>query len=164
MEEVMSSDRTATGVPTRWRHVRPRDCGWLLCYGWRAIRELVKARRRFGDLNVADLHKRNLDLEQAGAGSETPDTLTPRALTPDLLTVDRIAFIVPRMAPLMPFRSDCLIQATGAQAWLTHKGIASRIVIGVERPDDKPFGAHAWLEHDGKVITGGDVSQYTVLL
>ncbi len=160
MEEVMSSNRTATGVPTRWRHVRPRDGGWLLRYGWRAIRELVKARRRFGDLDIGDLHQRSCDLGQAGA----VDTLVSEPPNGDRpLIIDRVAFVVPRIAPLMPFRSDCLIQATGAQSWLADEGIASRIVIGVERPHDKPFGAHAWLEHDGKVITGGDISQYTVL-
>lgn len=150
----MSAKDEPAALPKRWREVRLRDAGWLLRYSMRAVFELVRARRRFGALEIADLRARNADLAQ-DAGLEAH---------PDPLFVHKVAFIMPRIAQLMPFRSDCLIQSTGAQAWLAHYGVPSTIVIGVERPDDRPFGAHAWLEHDGMIVTGGDVSQYTVLL
>jgi len=144
----------AHGVPARWRDVRLRDLAWLARYGWCASCELAQARRRFGHLQVGDLLARNRELAQQSAEGVAPDAQFPA----------RVAFIVPRLAPFMPFRSDCLIQAIAAQTWLARSGLPSRIVIGVERPRDGPFAAHAWLEHDGMIITGGDVSQYTVLL
>lgn len=149
-----NTDPARPQVPRRWREVRLRDCGWLARYGWRATCELVKARRRFGHLDLMRLRD-NPDV------AELPHKDARRS-DPDL--IERVAFIIPRIAALMPFRSDCLIQATGARAWLADFGVASRIVIGVERPRDRPFAAHAWLEHNGRIVTGGDVSQYTVLL
>jgi hypothetical protein len=51
-----------------------------------------------------------------------------------------------------------------AQTWLAEHGLASEIRIGVERPADGKFGAHAWLVHNDAVVTGGDVTRYDVLL
>lgn len=154
MVSAANSDPARPQVPRRWREVRLRDCGWLARYGWRAMRELVKARRRFGHLDLMQLRD-NPDV----AGLPHKDASRS---DPDL--IERVAFIMPRVAALMPFRSDCLIQATGARAWLAEFGVGSRIVIGVERPSNGPFAAHAWLEHNGRIVTGGDVLQYTVLL
>lgn len=149
-----NSDPAPPDVPRRWREVRLRDCGWLMRYGWRATCELVKARRRFGHLDLIQLRDSPdvAGLPHKYAGQNDPHL------------IERVTFIMPRVAALMPFRSDCLIQATGAQAWLADCGVPSRIVIGVERPRDGRFAAHAWLDHNGRIVTGGDVSQYTVLL
>lgn len=140
--------------PQRWREMRLRDAGWLTRYGWRAMCELAKARRRFGRLDLVKLR-------------DNPDVAPSshkQATCVDSHLIERVAFIMPRMAALMPFRSDCLVQATAARAWLADSGVSSRIVIGVERPGHGKFAAHAWLEHNGRIVTGGDVSQYTVLL
>ncbi len=150
----MISHRPLPAVPTRWREVRLHDLGWLARYGLQAIAELAHARRRFGALDLGDLRTRN------GQGSAELAASTPA----DPQMLQRVAFVMPRVARFMPFRSDCLIQATGAQGWLARHGVQSRIVIGVKRPEDGTLAAHAWLEQDGTIITGGDVSQYTVLL
>lgn len=37
-------------------------------------------------------------------------------------------------------------------------------MIGVDKTDEKGFEAHAWLRHGDRVITGGAVDRYRVLL
>lgn len=57
-----------------------------------------------------------------------------------------------------------MVQAIAAQEWLARLGMASEIRIGVERPEDGPFAAHAWLVRKERIITGGDVARYSLLL
>lgn len=78
--------------------------------------------------------------------------------------MERIAFILPRVSARLPFRSDCLIQAIAAQNWLSAKGLAKEIRIGVEKADTTGFGAHPWLVHGETIVTGGDIGRYHVLL
>lgn len=47
----------------------------------------------------------------------------------------------------------CLPRALAAQAMLRHRGIASRMCLGVAR-EDRSLSAHAWVESGGKVIVG----------
>ena len=75
-----------------------------------------------------------------------------------------IAFVIPRVAARMPWRADCLIQAIAAQHWLAQKGIATRIVVGVDREGEGQLLAHAWLKLGERVITGGSNSRYQSLL
>lgn len=55
---------------------------------------------------------------------------------------------------MVPWRSDCLIQAIAAKMWLNSLGIPSECRLAA---DAKPSGlcAHAWLLSDGQVVTGG---------
>jgi len=48
---------------------------------------------------------------------------------------------------------------------LQRRGLASEIVIGVQKQDDGSIKAHAWVERNGKVLIGGGSSpfRYTVL-
>ena len=82
----------------------------------------------------------------------------------DRTLIARIAYVIPRISARLPWRSDCVIQAMAAQDWLAEHGLAGEIRIGVERPADGKFGAHAWLLHDGVIVTGGDIDRYDVLL
>jgi hypothetical protein len=52
-----------------------------------------------------------------------------------------------------PFSSTCLEQGLALVMVLTALRIPSRLVIGVGRPDSVPR-AHAWVEHDGRVVLG----------
>lgn len=78
--------------------------------------------------------------------------------------IKRVSFVVPRMGARVPWRADCLVQALAAQRWLRRRGVVSSIVVGVRKPAPADFEAHAWLMAGDRVVTGGPVDSYTVIL
>ena len=142
-------------VPRDGAKPRLHDAGWLVAYAVRGLWALVRARWAFDRMQARDIVTRN----QRSAAAAWAD---PASTDPAL--VARIAYVIPRISARLPWRSDCVIQAMAAQDWLARHGLASDIRIGVERPTDGKFGAHAWLVHDGGVVTGGEVERYEVLL
>lgn len=79
-------------------------------------------------------------------------TEAPTAATADPMPV--IAAIE-TAARHVPWRSDCLIQALAASAWLRRLGLQPRLRLGAARSENGDLCAHAWLELDGKVVLGG---------
>jgi len=77
-----------------------------------------------------------------------------------LMLVDRVAYLIPRVAARLPWRADCLVQALAAQRWLASHNIATSIQIGVPRDPRVQFEAHAWLIAGDRVVTGGDIDRY----
>lgn len=134
--------------------LRLRDIGWLASYALRGLLELTRARMIFARLEASQIPVRNAAARQ----------LSPRAGPANRERLARIGYVLPRISARLPWRSDCLVQAIAAQNWLAGYGLAGEIQIGVERPADGPFGAHAWLVHDGWVVTGGDIARYDRLL
>lgn len=132
-----------------------RDLFWLPYFLARGFAELIHARLLFERIEARDLPLRNQAASQAAITQG-------RTNNGDFIA--RIAFVLPRISARLPWRSDCMIQAIAAQNWLSARGLPSEIRIGVERPDQGPFGAHAWLVHEDTVVTGGDISRYEVLL
>lgn len=149
MARAQSSPTPAAGARPRWH-----DAGWLARYAVVGLFELVRARIAFARLEARDIPARN---RRAAAGSMA-------RLADSATMIDRIAYVIPRLAHRLPWRSDCLIQAIAAQNWLARHGLVSEIRIGVERPADRPFGAHAWLVREGRIVTGGEITQYDLLL
>jgi hypothetical protein len=48
---------------------------------------------------------------------------------------------------------------------LGHAGVTSSLHIGVSKGDKGEFGAHAWLECEGKVVAGrGELERYSPLV
>lgn len=134
----------------------------------RAVVELARARVVLAGLTPGQIAELN---GAAGSGPPAGRTLTSDALksaswqmTGANELVNTVAAVVPRIAPWLPWRSDCLVQALAAQHWLGANGIASHIVIGVDKTEAKGFEAHAWLRYGDRVITGGAVDRYRVLL
>ena len=78
-------------------------------------------------------------------------------------TVERVAYLIPRVAARLPWRADCLIQARAAGRWLASAGIASDLHFGVPKVKQPVFEAHAWLTVGDRIVTGGDVSGYVPL-
>lgn len=158
MARAQSSPLSApTPVPPFGTRPRWRDAGWLARYAAIALVELARARIVFARLQANDIPARNsraMARPQAGA----------HVAADNAVLTARIAYVIPRLARRLPWRSDCLVQALAAQTWLARHGLASEIRIGVERATDKPFGAHAWLVHEDRVITGGEIGQYALLL
>ncbi len=77
---------------------------------------------------------------------------------------ERIARAVARGSRLVPWPT-CLVRALAARRLLARHGHASELRLGVARPAEGRFGAHAWLECGGVAIVGGKGSgaQYTTL-
>ena len=121
----------------------------------RAVFELARARRQFGRLTAHGITERNAYFEAASAGGAEVGS---RRIT------DLIPRLFPRLAKLLPWRADCLVQAIAAQNWLGSMGQASAIVLGAKNTESQGFGAHAWLICGDKVITGGDIAPYTAFL
>jgi hypothetical protein len=149
MDFAQSPHVPSTGTPPRWR-----DLGWLVPYALRGLWELVRARVIFIRLAAKAIPERN---RRAKAGARGPGPYCE-------ITLARIAYVLPRLSDRLPWRSDCLIQAIAGQNWLSALGAASEIQIGVEKPRDGQFGAHAWLLCEGGVVTGGEIEQYRVIL
>lgn len=132
-----------------------RQWARLLTYCGRGLIELARARRRFARLDMAHLQRMNA----AAAALRDPRSMSD----PEHHHLGWIAYALPRVARVAPFRSDCLVQALAGQKWLSESGIASTIVIGAELPEGKPFASHAWLKSGETVVTGGEVDRYTVI-
>jgi len=142
-------------IPLPGAKPRLGDAGWLIAFCVRGLIELIRARWAFGRLEARAILARN---QQVAATARTaPDCAMPALAA-------RIGYVIPRISARLPWRSDCVIQAMAAQNWLAAHGLMSEIQIGVERPEDGPFGAHAWLVHDGAVVTGGEIDRYDVLV
>ena len=117
----------------------------LLVDGLRSAIELAIARVRLGEM---------------------PDgaAVTLKALSPDQDgLVERVAYAIPRVAARVPWRADCLVQASAARRWLASHGIGSTIHFGVPKTKQPAFEAHAWLTVGERVVTGGDISGYIPL-
>jgi len=82
----------------------------------------------------------------------------------DPAEVERVAWLVPRVAARLPFRADCLVQALAARRWLARAGIATELTIGTRKDPVAGFVAHAWLRHGETTVTGGDFSAYVQLV
>ena len=136
---------------------RRANIWWLGPLCLQALWHLAVARLRFAKLAVPLLLASNAEIARAARG---PTQARPG----DCSAVERISYVIPRIACRLPFRADCLVQAMAAQQWLHELGIASRIVIGVEHPQGKDFGAHAWLSYGDFVVTGGETGQYAPLV
>lgn len=140
-------------VPDTGKALRLKDARWAAPLTLQAFYRLIRARLAFSRLEARELPHRNAAAARAGAVGDAADELL----------ADRIGFVIARLAKRLPWRSDCVIQAIAAQDWLAEHGMASEIRIGVERPEDGPFAAHAWLVRGERIITGGDISRYSLL-
>ena len=144
-------------IPANGHKPQLKDAGWLLRYCMRGLWELVRARIIFAGFEAKAIPFRNRTSKHAASAHPSVDQSQ----------IDRITYVLPRISDRLPWRSDCLVQAIAAQDWLSSMGAASEIQIGVEHPKDAKngeFGAHAWLMYREQVITGGDISQYHLIL
>ena len=60
--------------------------------------------------------------------------------------------------------ATCLAQALSLQALLAHSGRASRVAIGISKPESRRIEAHAWVVSGDQVLIGGpEVGHYEPL-
>ena len=77
---------------------------------------------------------------------------------------EALAWAVRAAARRVP-RASCLTQALALDTLLTEADLDGIVRIGVARRPDGSFEAHAWVEHDGRVLIGGvpDLGRFSVL-
>jgi hypothetical protein len=127
---------------------------WRLA--WRALREVAWIRVALWRWPYARV-RAGLAVRAARRATRAPAT-DPRA------DPDTLAWAVRAAARRVPSAS-CLTQALALQTLLGEVGIGADLRIGVARDPDGAFRAHAWLEHDGRVVIGHlpDLERYAVL-
>jgi hypothetical protein len=67
---------------------------------------------------------------------------------------ERVGYCVEVASRLHPLRPTCLKKALVLFALLARRGVKARVVVGTAKSDGK-LDAHAWIEHEGRVILGG---------
>ena len=139
-------------IPAKGERPSWRDLGWLAAYSTRGLFELIRARVVFARFEAKAIPQRNRASRDAATCPADPAALA------------RISYVIPRISDRLPWRSDCLVQAIAGQNWLTAMGASSEIQIGVENPEDGEFGAHAWLVSGARIVTGGEIERYHLLL
>ena len=65
-------------------------------------------------------------------------------------TAVRLGKMVERVLTVLPTDNRCLIRSLVVLRLLGRRGIPARLVLGVR--DGGGFGAHAWVEHDGRPV------------
>ncbi len=67
---------------------------------------------------------------------------------------EKIAWAVATAGRAVPGAGNCLVRALATGIVLRRYGYPSELKIGVMKPVDGHFGAHAWLESGGVVVIG----------
>ncbi len=90
--------------------------------------------------------------------------LKPEPAAPGVRPAD-IALAVTRASTLVP-RATCLVQAVAGGWLIRREGGESIVRFGVAKDaDTSEFRAHAWLEHEGRIlIGGGTAAEYATLV
>lgn len=114
----------------------------------RAVWHLAQARRVLDRLDPGDFRP----------GASPDPAPLPRAIAPGQL--DRMSRAIGRAARVVPWRSDCLVQAEAGRRWIAMLGGAAEIRLGARKGPDGQLDAHAWLLCGGRVVTGGDISRF----
>lgn len=109
------------------------------------------------------LARLRLDSRTARAMVVAPAVPNYQLASNQVALIERVAFVIPRVAARMPWRADCLIQALAAARWLGRHGVATTLTFGVPRGKSADFEAHAWLKAGDRIVTGGDISGYRAL-
>ena len=78
----------------------------------------------------------------------------PDRPTTDVAQVLRVGRAVATAARHVPWNAVCLPQAMAAKAMLARRGQGSAFHLGAMIEADGKLSAHAWLECDGRIVTG----------
>lgn len=71
----------------------------------------------------------------------------------DWATIRRVVRSVRSCSRFVPY-ATCLTQALATRVLLRMDGQPSDLKIGVEKDQNEKFGAHAWIEIDGRIVIG----------
>jgi len=77
---------------------------------------------------------------------------------------DRAAWAVAAVSRRVPGARTCLVEALALEFLLLRHGFPVDLRLGVCRDEDGRMRAHAWVEHQGRVVIGAaDMKKYTLL-
>ena len=79
---------------------------------------------------------------------------SPR-LEQDPAPAEQLAWATTVAGRIVPGGGHCLSQALALRTFLARRGYPVQICFGVRETGGVPFTAHAWVEHDGRVLIGG---------
>lgn len=82
--------------------------------------------------------------------TESAATLTE----PERRLASRVSWAVQSVAQHVPLGFVCLPQAMAAKWMLQRRRQTSTLYLGLARPEDTKFTAHAWLRAGDKILTG----------
>ena len=134
--------------------MRRSPAEWRLA--WRALRRVAWVRLALWRWPYAEVRARLVALRDAR-----------RTVGPARPTAGReaaaLAWAVRVAARRVP-KASCLTQAVALESLLADAGMRAEVRIGVARGADGSFEAHAWVEHDGRVLIGGvpDMERFSV--
>lgn len=79
--------------------------------------------------------------------------------------VRAMARYIERMSEIVPWKSECLVQAATGKLLLRRKNIGCTVFLGVKKgKENKELKAHAWLKVGPEIILGGEnAHQYVVV-
>ena len=81
------------------------------------------------------------------------------------LDLGRLSWAIAAASRVVPWRSDCLIQSMAAHRWLRNRGFIPTFKLGVVSDQSGHILGHAWIEVDGRILTGGAaVEEYRLLI
>lgn len=75
----------------------------------------------------------------------------------------RIRTAITRAAAWSPWRAKCFEQALAGKIMLTCRNMSCIVFFGINKVGDE-LQAHAWLESDGVIITGGKEADQFVII
>ncbi len=85
----------------------------------------------------------------------TPQSESPPAITPaERALALRVSWAVQSVARHVPLGFVCLPQAIAAKWMLRRRHLASTLYLGLAKPEEMKFTAHAWLRAGDKILTG----------
>lgn len=87
------------------------------------------------------------------AAAERAAPVPLESLAQEPLALERIAWSVRTAARYVP-RATCLVRALAVRSMMARHGYVGDLRIGVGRDGAGAFGAHAWVEHAGRVVIG----------
>ena len=82
----------------------------------------------------------------------------------DKMSSDRIPWAVEVASRYVPF-ATCLTRALAVQMLFTREGYPAHLCIGVAKSKEYRLEAHAWVESEGRIVTGDlkDISRFNLL-
>jgi len=70
----------------------------------------------------------------------------------------RMGYCVELASRLHPIRPTCLKKALVLLALLARRGVKAQVIVGTAKSNGK-LNAHAWIEHEGRLILGGPAKE-----
>jgi len=86
-----------------------------------------------------------------------------KVANPHHYNIKTMVWAVHAVSPYVP-RATCLTQAITAHQLFSKYGYSSLVKIGVGKDETGEFEAHAWLEHEDKVVLGESEKEYVPLM